>query len=156
MSLSVSSTIVKSRILSTKFSILKHNSKHIYPGITLTLNRKSPTQTFPGSDYRLRSLSDISTSRMLKYMTSDELAAIIKSDKKSMKDYAVVDVRDDDFRGGNVKGCINTPSGTFFNSVDDLVEKTKDVPLLIFHCALSQERYVTRRFRAFSKPKQSW
>jgi rhodanese-related sulfurtransferase len=80
-------------------------------------------------------------SRTLKYVTPDELAEIMKSRKESAKDYLVVDVRDDDFSGGNVKGCVNTPSSTFYDNVEDLVEKTKDVPMLIFHCTLSQQRY---------------
>jgi hypothetical protein len=35
------------------------------------------------------------------------------------------------------------PSATFSNRVDDLVRDTKDVPQVIFHCALSQQRWVT-------------
>ncbi|RXW22473.1 hypothetical protein EST38_g3370 [Candolleomyces aberdarensis] len=76
-----------------------------------------------------------------KYLTADELAAIIKSsDKVAEKDYLVVDVRDDDFVGGNIVGCHNQPSGKFMLHVHDLARKTKDVPLVIFHCALSQVR----------------
>ncbi|KAG5636496.1 hypothetical protein H0H81_007830 [Sphagnurus paluster] len=69
-----------------------------------------------------------------------ELADIMKSDKIAQKDFLVVDVRDDDFEGGNIKGCLNKPSRNFLTSVDALVKDTKDVPLVIFHCALSQVR----------------
>lgn len=62
--------------------------------------------------------------------------------KQAKKDFLVVDVRDDDFIGGNIVGCLNKPSGEFLNTVDELVKDTKDVPLVIFHCALSQVRYV--------------
>ncbi len=65
---------------------------------------------------------------------------MIKSDKVPHKDYLVVDVRDDDFEGGNIKNAINYPSSTFWNDVDELVKKTKEVPLVVFHCALSQVR----------------
>ncbi|KAK7690294.1 hypothetical protein QCA50_006951 [Cerrena zonata] len=75
-----------------------------------------------------------------KYITPDELAAIIKSEKVPAKDYFIVDVRDDDWRGGNIKGSQNTPSSEFYAKVDALVEQTKDVPMVIFHCALSQVR----------------
>lgn len=71
-----------------------------------------------------------------------ELAAVIKSDKVPMKDYCVVDVRDDDWHGGNIKGAHNSPSAVFLARVDDLVNQTKDVPLVVFHCALSQARCV--------------
>jgi Cdc25 family phosphatase len=71
-----------------------------------------------------------------------ELAALMKSDKEATKDFVVVDVRDDDFFGGNIKGAINQPSRTFLMHVDGLVRQTKEVPLVIFHCALSQVRCV--------------
>ncbi|OBZ68687.1 Arsenate reductase 2.2 [Grifola frondosa] len=79
-------------------------------------------------------------STMLKYISADELAAIIKSDKVPMKDYCVVDVRDDDWEGGNIKGAHNSPSGEFMLRVHELVDKTKRVPTVVFHCALSQVR----------------
>lgn len=77
----------------------------------------------------------------MRYITVDELAEIIRSDKKPMKDYLVVDVRDDDYRGGNVKGSLNIPSLKFQQKLEDLLEQTKEIPMLIFHCALSQQRY---------------
>jgi len=76
----------------------------------------------------------------VKYITHDALAAIIKSDKVPCKDYIVVDVRDDDWVGGNIKNSHNIPSNEFLRSVDDLVKNTQDVPTVIFHCALSQVR----------------
>ncbi|KAF9046086.1 Rhodanese-like domain-containing protein [Panaeolus papilionaceus] len=75
-----------------------------------------------------------------RYMNRDELAELMKSDKVAKKDFVVVDVRDDDFVGGNVKGCVNQPASDFLMTVDGLVAKTKDVPVVIFHCALSQVR----------------
>ena len=59
-----------------------------------------------------------------------------------MKDYCVIDVRDDDWEGGNIKGAHNAPSSQFYVQVHDLVQKTKAVPTVVFHCALSQVRYV--------------
>lgn len=70
-----------------------------------------------------------------------ELAEIIKSDNKvPKKDYVVVDVRDDDFVGGNIVGAVNKPSKSFGTNVTELVEETKEVPLVVFHCVLSQVR----------------
>ncbi|KAG6853926.1 hypothetical protein C0991_012417 [Blastosporella zonata] len=63
------------------------------------------------------------------------------------QDFIVVDVRDDDFAGGNIKGAINKPSNGFLTSVDELVKDTKDIPLVIFHCALSQVRlYIIAKY----------
>jgi len=78
--------------------------------------------------------------QQLKYMNEDELAKLIKSGKTPKKDFLVVDVRDDDYAGGNIKGCLNVPSRGFLMNVDGLVKQTKEVPLVIFHCALSQVR----------------
>jgi rhodanese-related sulfurtransferase len=60
------------------------------------------------------------------------------------KSYVVVDVRDDDRAGGHIKGSINVPSNGFLMAVDELVRDTlkKEVETVVFHCALSQVRYV--------------
>ncbi|KAJ3784622.1 Rhodanese-like domain-containing protein [Lentinula aff. detonsa] len=77
---------------------------------------------------------------MTGYISRDELAEIIRSGKTPKKDYLVVDVRDDDYAGGNIVGGVNMPSNKFLMNVDQLVKETRDVPLVIFHCALSQLR----------------
>jgi hypothetical protein len=73
------------------------------------------------------------------------LSKIIKSDKRPGRDYLVVDVRDSDFIGGHIPNCRHEPSTTFLDTLDDLVRDTKNVPQVIFHCALSQSRWVTAR-----------
>jgi len=60
--------------------------------------------------------------------------------KSGKRDFVVVDVRDDDYIGGNIKGSLNYPSREFLMNVDGLVRDTKQVPLIIFHCSLSQVR----------------
>ncbi|KZP18869.1 Rhodanese-like protein [Athelia psychrophila] len=77
---------------------------------------------------------------MAQYITGDELAAIIKSDQVPGKDYLVVDVRDDDYAGGNIVKGQNWPSQDFYGKVGRLVGETKDVKTVVFHCALSQVR----------------
>jgi len=74
------------------------------------------------------------------YMSGEELAALIKSDKQPNRDYIVVDVRDDDYIGGNIKHAINSPFESFEEQVQDLVDQTKQISTVIFHCALSQQR----------------
>lgn len=44
---------------------------------------------------------------------------------------AGVDVRDDDFKGGNIVGAVNSPSGSFYEDVKGLVEKYQDGELLL-------------------------
>ncbi|KAG9101877.1 hypothetical protein FS749_002301 [Ceratobasidium sp. UAMH 11750] len=75
-----------------------------------------------------------------RYIEPAELSELMRSGKEPMTDYVVVDVRDDDFVGGNIVGCVRAPSNTYLATVNELVTKTKDVPKLIFHCALSQLR----------------
>ncbi|EDR13420.1 uncharacterized protein LACBIDRAFT_292636 [Laccaria bicolor S238N-H82] len=77
----------------------------------------------------------------MRYITADQLAQLMKSEGKvPEKDFLVVDVRDDDYAGGNIKGSLNQPSSKFLMNVDGLVKQTKEVPLVIFHCAFSQAR----------------
>ena len=51
-------------------------------------------------------------------------------------------MRDDDWHGGNIKNAQNSPSNGFLLKVDQLVQATKNVPIVVFHCALSQVRCV--------------
>ncbi|KAF5315085.1 hypothetical protein D9619_007352 [Psilocybe cf. subviscida] len=75
------------------------------------------------------------------YISGDELATLMKDESKEPKrDFVVIDVRDDDYAGGNIKASINYPSQEFLMNVDSLVKQTKEVPLVIFHCSLSQVR----------------
>ncbi|GAA6057331.1 hypothetical protein JCM3770_001095 [Rhodotorula araucariae] len=74
------------------------------------------------------------------YLSADQLAELVRVGTPG-KDYQVVDVRDDDFRGGNIPGAIRAPSEERTEqSVLELVDKLKDVPTVIFHCSLSQVR----------------
>ena len=56
------------------------------------------------------------------------------------KSFQVVDVRDDDYQGGNIPGAINIPSRQMSYRVDELVEELKDNKVVVFTCALSQQR----------------
>ena len=74
---------------------------------------------------------------MVKYISPQELEALIKSQSKA---YRIVDVRDDDYSGGNIKGALNIPSEQFMLKLHQLIDETQDVSKIIFHCALSQQR----------------
>ncbi|KIO16236.1 hypothetical protein M407DRAFT_232903 [Tulasnella calospora MUT 4182] len=82
----------------------------------------------------------MSSEPLYRYITGQELAELIKSGKEPLKDYVVVDVRGHDFSGGNIVSCLQSPSEKFEEDVDELVGKTKDVPRVIFHCSMSQQR----------------
>jgi len=90
----------------------------------------------------------------VKYISGDALARLIKSGKRPSEDYLVVDVRDSDFIGGNITNCRNVPSNTFLDNLDDLVRETKNVPQVIFHCALSQSRGPTAARQYDDRRKQ--
>ncbi|KAF8319101.1 Rhodanese-like protein [Clavulina sp. PMI_390] len=77
-----------------------------------------------------------------------ELRDVIKNAKR-MQDYVIVDVRDEDFEGGNIPGCIHLPSYTFDRDVDDLAQRVKKVKNVIFTCFYSQQRgpLAARKFR---------
>lgn len=56
----------------------------------------------------------------------------------------VVDVRDSDFEGGHIRGCLNRPAFNFDRDadVDEFIdhELTPGIKTVIMHCALSQVR----------------
>ncbi|WVR05335.1 hypothetical protein IAU60_002349 [Kwoniella sp. DSM 27419] len=75
------------------------------------------------------------------YLGAQQLADLLKARPAAeLKEVVVVDVRDDDFVGGNIVAAVNSPSNTFHADVDGLVKKLQDVPKVVFHCALSQVR----------------
>ncbi|KAF7560955.1 hypothetical protein G7046_g3218 [Stylonectria norvegica] len=53
---------------------------------------------------------------------------------------AIVDVREDDYIGGHIKGAINIPNHQLDVMMPTLVRRLKDKHTVIFHCALSQVR----------------
>ncbi|KAJ2887807.1 Cdc25 phosphatase Ibp1 [Coemansia asiatica] len=75
------------------------------------------------------------------YLSADDLAKLIRDSSKIPGiDYVVVDVRNEDYRGGHIKGSINVPAHELHLKVPALAKKYEKVPLVIFHCALSQVR----------------
>lgn len=60
----------------------------------------------------------------------------------SSRRFAIVDVRDSDFIGGHIKGCLHYPAGNFNETLPELRNKliASHVQDVVFHCALSQVR----------------
>ncbi|KAI1134436.1 Rhodanese-like protein [Hypoxylon sp. FL0543] len=53
---------------------------------------------------------------------------------------AIVDVRDDDHIGGHIKSSLHFPSRSLDATMPTLLRKLADKDVVIFHCALSQQR----------------
>ncbi|KAI9218747.1 Rhodanese-like domain-containing protein [Blastocladiella britannica] len=82
-------------------------------------------------------------SAAIRSMQHAELAALVRDPTQvSGRDYQVVDVRDDDFAGGNIPGAVNVPSHTLSDPTvfDSIVRSLAGVKRIVFHCALSQQR----------------
>lgn len=80
-----------------------------------------------------RTLSD------LKFITPPTLKTWLTESKRRI---AVVDVRDDDYLGGHIRGCLHFPSSTLREHLTELrqIVKERQVQQLVFHCMLSQAR----------------
>jgi len=76
------------------------------------------------------------------FISARQLAVMMKTEGKVPgKDFAVIDVRGEDYAGGHIKGAIHQSSKTLpHGGVEEIREKTKNVPTVIFHCLLSQVR----------------
>ncbi|KAJ2616623.1 Cdc25 phosphatase Ibp1 [Coemansia sp. RSA 1365] len=75
------------------------------------------------------------------YITAVELAKLVRDKKKKPRvDYLIVDVRDEDYKVGHIPGAVNIPSHNMYLRAGELIKNYKHVPLVVFHCALSQQR----------------
>lgn len=73
----------------------------------------------------------------LRYIPRESLAALLKSPSPSI---AIIDVRDNDYIGGHIRGCRNVPVHTHDHAMPELVRTLADKETVVFHCALSQQR----------------
>ncbi|KAJ2685496.1 Cdc25 phosphatase Ibp1, partial [Coemansia spiralis] len=55
-------------------------------------------------------------------------------------DYLIVDVRDEDYHIGHIPGAVNVPAHDIRRRAGELIDEYQAVPLVVFHCALSQQR----------------
>jgi rhodanese-related sulfurtransferase len=70
-------------------------------------------------------------------MSREKLATLVRSKSSSL---AVIDVRDSDYIGGHIVDGINAPTHTHDYRMPELVRTLKDKEIVVFHCALSQQR----------------
>ena len=93
------------------------------------------------------------------YITRETLSELLQTPSGSI---AVIDVRDDDYIGGHIKGSKNIPSATLDHRIPELVRTLKDKEMVVFHCALSQQRgpsaarrYMSERQRVLKNEMES-
>ena len=71
----------------------------------------------------------------LAYISREDLAQQLPS-----QSIAVVDVRDSDHIGGHIKGSTWVPSSQLDHKTPELIRTLKGKDVVVFHCALSQQR----------------
>lgn len=79
----------------------------------------------------------------LSYITREALSkTLLESDSAPQlpPHIAIIDVRDSDHIGGHIRGSTWVPSSELDYKVPELVRTLKDKELVVFHCALSQQR----------------
>ncbi|CAI0651595.1 CDC25-like phosphatase YCH1 [Colletotrichum fructicola] len=99
----------------------------------------------------------------LQRITADKLSTMLLAEQAAANpSVAVVDVRDDDYIGGHIKGCINMPSRSLEAMMPTLIRRLEGKKTVIFHCALSQQRgpsaalrYLRERDQALASKQSS-
>lgn len=79
----------------------------------------------------------------LSYISREELAEQLKASPSAPSlpsNLAIVDVRDSDHIGGHIRGSTWVPSNELDYKTPELVRTLKDKDVVVFHCALSQQR----------------
>jgi len=72
---------------------------------------------------------------IVKTMGPAELAEMIRSSHLTPgKDYLVVDVRRTDFENSFIKGALNLPAHSFYQTLPTIVTILSTIPKVIFHC----------------------
>ena len=74
------------------------------------------------------------------YMTREDLSAFLLKPVTARPSIAVIDVRDDDHVGGHIFSSAHVPSSTLDHKIPELVRTLSGKDIVIFHCALSQQR----------------
>ncbi|OAR03000.1 hypothetical protein LLEC1_06636 [Akanthomyces lecanii] len=77
----------------------------------------------------------------LKRISAKDLSEKILAERDSTEPtYAIVDVRDDDYIGGHIRGGIHAASAQLDVMMPTLLRRLQDKKTVVFHCALSQQR----------------
>ncbi|KAF3052894.1 hypothetical protein E8E11_011323 [Didymella keratinophila] len=76
----------------------------------------------------------------LQYISRETLSSKFKDAQGLPANTAVVDVRDSDHIGGHIAGSTWVPSSQLDYKTPELVRELRDKEVVVFHCALSQQR----------------
>ncbi|KTW29625.1 phosphatase YCH1 [Pneumocystis jirovecii RU7] len=76
----------------------------------------------------------------LEYLEPERLSLKLKNSENKEK-LVIVDVREEDFIGGHIKGALHIPSYQLPSDILNLVQKTRNAKEVVFYCSLSQKRY---------------
>lgn len=79
----------------------------------------------------------------LAYISREELAEQLRASPTAPalpSNLAIIDVRDNDHIGGHIRGSTWVPSSELDYKTPELVRNLKDKDVVVFHCALSQQR----------------
>ena len=81
----------------------------------------------------------------LKRMSREQLSSLLLSPDSSK--IAIIDVRDHDHIGGHIKSSTHIPSSSLDHRIPNLVRTMAGKEIVVFHCALSQQRGPTAALR---------
>lgn len=87
----------------------------------------------------------------LKRMSREQLSSLLLSPDASK--VAVIDVRDDDHVGGHIKSSTHVPSSSLDHRIPEIVRTMAQKEIVIFHCALSQQRGPNAALRYMEEKK---
>jgi rhodanese-related sulfurtransferase len=76
----------------------------------------------------------------LQYIDRETLAKKFQDSQALPSNTAVIDVRDSDHIGGHIRGSTWIPSSQLDYKVPELLRTLKEKEVVVFHCALSQQR----------------
>ena len=78
-----------------------------------------------------------------RYIKQDDLVNMLQRKEKIL----VIDVRDDDHRGGKVTGSVHFPDSTFWDNISDVASQIQQDTTVVFHCMESARRGPRCAFR---------
>ena len=115
-----------------EFPVLDSTTKNPLYQVAVIQERKRKMST-----YTVATLPRISGSKLSQLLLSQSLNPDAAAAPSSI---AIIDVRDEDHIGGHIRSSIHAPSRTLDYKTPELVRKLKDKEIVVFHCALSQQR----------------
>jgi Cdc25 family phosphatase len=115
--------------------------RHLYDSSFCYVNKQHllifPYENAADHNNKMLNAPTITPRQLIRRLLTPNSSLSLESPKKLM----IIDVRDEDFAGGNITGAVNIPSHTFQSQVSDLIAKTCDGKHeLVFHCMMSQVR----------------